>query len=170
MICCYIDVDVVLLMMLLAEDDDDCRGIGYLISCVNYNAIILIVRLCLKVCQGSAADLIKLAMVNIHNDLSSSFNNRNFRSRRSLPGGSLYSILDTVRLVLQIHDELVFEVPRELVNEVACIVKRGMEGAMRLKVPLKVKLSVGENWGKLVPYQVGDVAGVPPVNRKIFED
>ncbi len=110
--------------------------------------------------------------MNIHNELGRAFGSRNFRARRSLPGGSLYSVLDSVRLVLQIHDELVFEVPERLLDEVAGIVRRGMERAMSLKVPLKVKLSAGKNWGELAPYsphmELGEVP--PPVNRKIFED
>ena len=72
--------------------------------------------------QGTAADLIKLAMVKISEKL---------------------------KMVLQVHDELVFEVPEEEVEEVARLVKKEMEGAMELRVPLKVDLKVGNNWGEL---------------------
>jgi len=48
-------------------------------------------------------------------------------------------------LVLQIHDELIFEVPSETLNETATEVKRIMENAIRLRVPLKTELSYGPN-------------------------
>lgn len=77
--------------------------------------------------QGTAADLIKLAMVKI--DLK-------LKTQNS-------------KLILQVHDELVFEVPKGEVEEVGGLVKREMEGAMKLCVPLKVDLKVGNNWGEL---------------------
>jgi len=107
-----------------------------------------------SVCQGSAADLIKLAMVNIHHELE--------RLQQGVgdvagggsraggkKGGGLGDLRDC-RLVLQIHDELLFEVKESMVPEVVRIVKRCMEGALRLKVPLKVNLKVGPSWGALV--------------------
>lgn len=106
------------------------------------------------VCQGSAADLIKLAMINIHHTLCQHFRDRNYHSRRSVPGGGLYMVLDAVRPVLQIHDELVFEVREEYVNEVAYHVKQCMENAVELNVPLKVKISVGRSFGSLDPFEV----------------
>jgi DNA polymerase-1 len=78
------------------------------------------------VIQGSAADLIKLAMINIH---------RRLRSDKS-----------PARMLLQIHDELVFEVPSEELNQVAQIVSDEMSGVMELAVPLKVDLKSGDNW------------------------
>lgn len=76
--------------------------------------------------QGSAADIIKLAMVNIATRL---------REKE----------LRTV-LVLQVHDELVFEVPPEELAAVREIVRREMEDVYRLSVPLKVDTGVGPNW------------------------
>jgi len=76
--------------------------------------------------QGSAADLIKLAMIAIQRELHA----------RSL--GSL--------MVIQVHDELVFDLLNSEEKEIAEIVRREMEGAAKLRVPLKVKLSVGESW------------------------
>lgn len=76
--------------------------------------------------QGSAADLIKSAMLNIYRRLG-------HEQRRS-------------RLLLQIHDELVFEVPPEELNDVARLVNEEMTGALKLDVPLKVDVSAGANW------------------------
>ncbi len=76
--------------------------------------------------QGSAADLIKLAMIAIHRELGE-------RSFKSL-------------MVIQVHDELVFDIVEEEREAVEELVRREMEGVTRLRVPLKVKLSVGESW------------------------
>ena len=76
--------------------------------------------------QGTAADLIKLAMVRIDSALSA--------------GGYQTAML------LQVHDELVFECPPAELAEVSSMVKREMEGAYELKVPLLVDLGSGDNW------------------------
>jgi DNA polymerase-1 len=76
--------------------------------------------------QGSAADLIKLAMIRIHALLA----------RRRL--GS--------RMLLQVHDELVFEVPRAEVELMEGLVKVEMESVMPLRVPLVADVGVGDNW------------------------
>jgi DNA polymerase I len=76
--------------------------------------------------QGTAADLIKLAMIRIQGLLDRSFPNS--------------------RLLLQVHDELVLEVPESDVDEVGTMVVREMEGAMALKVPLAVETGVGRTW------------------------
>lgn len=76
--------------------------------------------------QGSAADIIKLAMLRIHRELED----------RGLGA----------RMVLQVHDELIFEVPRNEMEEVEALVKTEMEGAYPLDVPLKVDLKKGPNW------------------------
>lgn len=83
--------------------------------------------------QGSAADIIKIAMVRLHRALKE----RGLRSR----------------LVLQVHDELVIEVPEEELPTVAPIVREIMEGAYELKAPLKVELEMGKNWGELQPLE-----------------
>ncbi|MCS7286796.1 MAG: DNA polymerase I [Anaerolineae bacterium] len=83
--------------------------------------------------QGSAADIIKIAMVRLHRALKE----RGLRSR----------------LVLQVHDELVIEVPEEELSIVAPMVREIMEGAYELKAPLKVELEVGKNWGELQPLE-----------------
>lgn len=74
--------------------------------------------------QGTAADLIKVAMIRIQAALA---------GRRS-------------RMILQVHDELVFEVAEPELQSITDIVKRDMEGALPLSVPLKVDLGTGANW------------------------
>lgn len=74
--------------------------------------------------QGTAADIIKIAMINI---------------ARKISGTDTY-------LLIQVHDELVLEVPKERLKEVAELVRQEMCSAMKLKVPLVVDLKVGKNW------------------------
>jgi DNA polymerase-1 len=78
------------------------------------------------VIQGSAADLIKRAMINIENKLKAA----------NHPG----------QMLLQIHDELVFEVPREDRDSLIALIKPEMEGALPLKVPIVVDVKSGANW------------------------
>ena len=78
------------------------------------------------VVQGSAADLIKRAMIDLH---------------ETLPG-----VNSRARMILQIHDELVFEVPEGEVESVASIVRERMEKAMDLTVPLLAEPSWGPSW------------------------
>ena len=76
--------------------------------------------------QGSAADIIKLAMIRIDSELE----------RKSL----------SARMIMQVHDELVFEVEAGAVKEVAGLVKREMESVAMLAVPLVVEVGIGANW------------------------
>ena len=76
--------------------------------------------------QGSAADLIKLAMLRVHEALA----------REGL----------AARMLLQVHDELVFEFPTEEEGALRALVKREMEQAAALDVPLLVEMGVGPNW------------------------
>jgi DNA polymerase-1 len=76
--------------------------------------------------QGSAADLIKLAMIDIHRE----FKKLNLQTK----------------MILQVHDELVFEVVKDELETVKPLVKNKMENAMPLKVAIKVDLGVGNNW------------------------
>ena len=78
------------------------------------------------VIQGSAADLIKLAMVAIH---------RRLRKERL-----------SAKMLLQIHDELIFEVPADQLHHLAELVTEEMVGAYTLNVPLKVDVKAGPNW------------------------
>lgn len=85
-----------------------------------------------SVIQGSAADLIKQAMIAIHRRLQ----------REGSPA----------RMLLQIHDELIFEVPSEQLNDLATLVREEMVGAGALRVPLKVDLKAGPNWADAKPW------------------
>ena len=76
--------------------------------------------------QGSCADLIKIAMISIDRE----FNSRGLKTK----------------LVLQIHDELIFDVFPDELEEVKPLVKKHMEGALKLDVPIKINLKVGKNW------------------------
>ncbi|MCP5103085.1 MAG: DNA polymerase I, partial [bacterium] len=77
--------------------------------------------------QGSAADIIKIAMLDIHKRL------QGMQSR----------------LIMQVHDELVFEYPPEEERQLFEIVKTGMENALKLAVPIKVVLKKGKTWGTM---------------------
>jgi DNA polymerase-1 len=79
--------------------------------------------------QGTAADLIKLAMIRIDADLRE----RKLRSR----------------MLLQVHDELVFEVPEDEIDTIKQLVVQQMEHVHELKVPLKVDVGIGPNWRDL---------------------
>ena len=76
--------------------------------------------------QGTAADIIKIAMINIHNKMES----ENYQSK----------------MILQIHDELLFECPKAEVDKLAAMVVEEMEEAVQLSVPLKVDWNYGSSW------------------------
>lgn len=76
--------------------------------------------------QGSAADIIKVAMINIHNE----FKKQNFRSK----------------MIMQVHDELVFDVYKEEVEIIKPIIREKMMSAVKMRVPLEVDMNTGDNW------------------------
>ncbi|HLT50333.1 MAG TPA: DNA polymerase I [Arenibacter sp.] len=76
--------------------------------------------------QGSAADIIKIAMINIHNKLKDG----DYKSK----------------MLLQVHDELVFDVHRTELEDLKAMVRSQMENAYKLAVPLEVELGVGQDW------------------------
>ena len=76
--------------------------------------------------QGTAADLIKIAMINIHKKMHAD----NYTSK----------------MILQIHDELLFEGPPEEMDKLSTLVVDEMVTAMVLSVPLKVDWKIGKNW------------------------
>jgi len=78
------------------------------------------------VVQGSAADLIKVAMINIYRQITEEKMN--------------------LKMILQVHDELVFELPKEKVNPYSNFVEQKMTGAITLDVPITVDLATGPNW------------------------
>ena len=76
--------------------------------------------------QGSSADMIKIAMIKIHNAL----NEQNLRSR----------------MIMQVHDELVFDVHREEIDIVKPLVHKLMQEAIPMRIPVEVEVNSGENW------------------------
>jgi DNA polymerase-1 len=78
--------------------------------------------------QGSAADLMKKAMIDIWREIKK----RNLKTK----------------MILQVHDELVFEVPDKEKDEVESLVKKKMEKVFSMKPPLKVHLGWGVNWAE----------------------
>jgi DNA polymerase-1 len=76
--------------------------------------------------QGTAADLIKIAMINIHKRMA----REGYHSK----------------MILQIHDELLFECPESEVEKLGAMIQDEMEGAVALSIPLKVDWSYGNNW------------------------
>ena len=76
--------------------------------------------------QGSAADIIKIAMIRIHKKLSEG----NYKSK----------------MLLQVHDELVFDIHKSELEELKTMIKSEMESAYELAVPLDVEIGVGDNW------------------------
>ncbi|MAZ72937.1 MAG: DNA polymerase I [Flavobacteriaceae bacterium] len=76
--------------------------------------------------QGSAADIIKIAMINIHQKLSAG----NYKTK----------------MLLQVHDELVFDVYKPELEEMKTLIKTEMENAYKMDVPLDVEIGIGDNW------------------------
>ena len=98
-----------------------------------------------SVIQGSAADLIKLAMVNLHRQLKA----RNEKSGAGVPpsgAGVPAANPAPAKLLIQIHDELVLECRQDHIEQIAALVRHEMKHAMTLKAPLKVEVSWGQNW------------------------
>jgi len=81
--------------------------------------------------QGSSADIIKKAMIDLARDVLPRFSN--------------------ALMTLQVHDELLFEVPRAAVGDLAAEVRRVMAQAFPLKVPLRVDTQTGPNWRDMEP-------------------
>jgi DNA polymerase-1 len=79
--------------------------------------------------QGSAADIVKLAMLAVDKALTE--------------GGF------SAKLLLQVHDELLLEVPPSEVEAIQALLRREMEAVLKLNVPLRVGIEVGANWGEL---------------------
>ncbi|MFH1867285.1 MAG: DNA polymerase I [Patescibacteria group bacterium] len=79
--------------------------------------------------QGTAADLMKLAMIKV--------------------AAKLPEVSQSSKMILQVHDELVFEVPEDDIHKVAKFVKEQMEQALKLSVPIVVDVKQGKNWGEM---------------------
>ena len=80
--------------------------------------------------QGTAADILKRAMIDVHAALASQ---------------------SDARMILTVHDELLFEVVGERADEVAELVRERMQAAAELEVPLTVDVGIGENWKDAKP-------------------
>jgi DNA polymerase I len=80
--------------------------------------------------QGTAADLMKMAMIRVDNLIESKFKN------------------NEVRMILQVHDELVFEIKEGLVKKASEMIRDEMETVEKLKVPVIVDVGIGKNWGE----------------------
>ena len=78
--------------------------------------------------QGSAADIIKKAMIDINT--------------------FLYKEMPEVKMIMQVHDELIFEAPKKSSKEVLQIMKRMMEDAVKLDIPLIAEAAIGDNWNE----------------------
>ena len=78
--------------------------------------------------QGTAADLIKIAMINIQKELP--------------------NISPKTKMIMQVHDELIFEVPEKETEKVAKFVKETMEQAHKFSVPIVVDVAIGDNWSE----------------------
>ncbi|WP_433895780.1 DNA polymerase I [Sphingobacterium mizutaii] len=76
--------------------------------------------------QGSAADLIKIAMINIQKDIA----------EKGLEG----------KMIMQVHDELVFDVPNHEINEFKSIIENRMKNAIEMQVPIEIEIGEGRNW------------------------
>ena len=93
----------------------------------NVNIIKAEERACINMpIQGTAAELIKIAMINVDNKIRQS---------------KLHS-----KMILQIHDELLFDVPKDEIEILSSLVKKEMENAIVLDIPLKVDCDYGKNW------------------------
>ena len=79
--------------------------------------------------QGTSADIIKVAMINLHREMQ----------KRQLKS----------KMLLQVHDELIFEVPEVETEEMRQLVPETMSTAVELSVPLKVDIKTGNNWGEM---------------------
>ena len=79
--------------------------------------------------QGTSADIIKVAMVNLDREMQ----------KRQLKS----------KMLLQVHDELIFEVPEDELENVRQLVPEIMSTALELCVPLKVDIKTGKNWGEM---------------------
>ena len=93
----------------------------------NMNIVKAEERACINMpIQGTAAELIKIAMINVHKKI----NEAKLKSK----------------MILQIHDELLFDVPKNEIETLSNLVKYEMENAIKLKIPLKVDCDYGKNW------------------------
>ena len=82
--------------------------------------------------QGTEADLLKIAMINVQKHLDEKYS-------------------DDVRMLLQVHDELLFEVRHDIVEKVSQEIKEIMESAHKFDIPIIVDTKAGDNWSEMEP-------------------
>ena len=76
--------------------------------------------------QGTAADIMKIAMINMHKAI---------KTRKS-----------EAKLILQVHDELILDTPKDEIDKIVSLVTDSMMGAANLDVPLEIDIGIGDNW------------------------
>eukprot|EP00850_Spirogloea_muscicola_P023061 SM000326S12429 [mRNA] locus=s326:82656:94371:+ [translate_table: standard] len=103
-----------------------------------------------SICQGSAADIIKVAMLNLHSRI------RSLKEADTKDKVTVKELDGKVHLLLQMHDELLLEVHQSVLHQAAAEVRHCMESAASLRVPLHVKVRVGPSWGQLQPLKEMD--------------
>ena len=96
--------------------------------------------------QGLAADIVKLAMIKIYKEI---INEKEVHPVKSPQSGDTAGVFDGVKMVLQVHDEIILEVKEAEAEKVAKRVKEIMENVYKLKVPLIVDVKIGDNWGEI---------------------
>ena len=79
--------------------------------------------------QGTAADMIKLAMIEIAKELP--------------------KVSSEARMILQVHDELVFEVPEKEAEKVGKFIQKTMNEVVKLRAPIETEVGIGDNWGRM---------------------
>ena len=106
--------------------------------------------------QGSAAEIIKIAMIKLAYSFQPlAIRQKNiFNNQKQIADSREQNILrlrlGQARMLLQIHDELVFEAPKDDIQKTVKIIKETMENAVKLSVPVKVKIEVGNNWQEMI--------------------
>lgn len=81
--------------------------------------------------QGTAADIMKIAMINIYERLKKE------------------NLIQEVKMILQVHDEIVLETKENLAEKIAVLIKEEMENVSKLRVKIKVEIGIGTSWGKI---------------------
>ncbi|MFZ5391639.1 MAG: DNA polymerase I [Patescibacteria group bacterium] len=104
--------------------------------------------------QGTAADIIKLAMINIYKKISR-LEIENWKLKIKNTADSNTNTANTknsdlpIKLLSQVHDELIFEVANDHIKDVTKLIRHEMENVCQLSVPLKVDIEIGKNWGEM---------------------
>lgn len=103
--------------------------------------------------QGTSADMIKKAMKEIDRELVYRISNIGNRKTKTINDKRL-TINGSCSMILQVHDELLFECDPNYVKETATMIKDKMENALKLSVPVVVDLKLGSNWGEMTPLKI----------------